>query len=79
MPPRLRTIPQTILYFKTKDPETYVNETYLRGLINSGAIPYHRAGKRFLINLSVLEDYFDNPKANPEPVPTHGKIRQING
>lgn len=39
---RMRTISQTVEYFKAQDPDTYVNEWYLRGLLKQGAFPYHK-------------------------------------
>lgn len=74
---RMRTIPQTIDYFKALDPESYINEWYLRGLVKSGALPCHKAGKRFLINLDALEDYLSNPPAELVEIPSYGKIRKI--
>lgn len=76
---RMRTVPETVAYFKAQDPGSYVNEWWLRGLIQSGAIPYHRAGKRFLLNLDALETYLDNPPVVHEEIPTYGKIRRISG
>mgnify|MGYP007011870835 CR=1 FL=1 len=44
--PRMRTIPSAVKYFKTKDPETAVNEWWLRNQIKQGQIPSIQAGKR---------------------------------
>ncbi|MEA4888689.1 MAG: DNA-binding protein [Clostridiaceae bacterium] len=75
--PRMRTIPQIAKLFKSKDPDTYINEWYLRGLVKSGTFPCHMAGKRTLICLDALETYLANPPVEPVTEPTYGKIRRI--
>lgn len=58
---RMRTISATIEHLKNLDPDTAVTEFWLRGLLASGAVPYHKAGKKFLVNLDALETYLANP------------------
>ena len=77
---RMRTIPEAIKALKAQDPDSYANEWWLRGLVHSGQLPCHHAGKRVLINLDALEAYLANPPAPAaEPEMTTGKIRKIGG
>lgn len=78
---RMRTITQTLEYLKNKDEGTAVTEFWLRNLLNSGAVPYHKAGKKFLVNLDALEHYLENPPAvDPdEDLQEYGRIRRIKG
>jgi excisionase family DNA binding protein len=55
--PRMRSIRQLALEYFNADPQTSVNQHYLRQLIAKNAIPYVRAGRKFLINAQTLEDY----------------------
>lgn len=73
---RMRTIAQTIAHFRAQDPDTYINEWYLRGLVKGGAIPCHKAGRRILINLDALEAYLANPPAENCEIDSYGKIRR---
>lgn len=76
--PRMRTIPAAIRFLKAQDPDSYANEWWLRGLVHSGMLPCHHAGKRILINLDALEAYLANPPAQPAEVETtYGKIRRL--
>lgn len=75
---RMRTIQQTIDYLKAQDADTAVTEYWLRGLLASGVIPYHKAGKKFLVNLDALEQYLAKPPEEPVIESGEGKIRQIN-
>jgi len=74
--PRMRTIPSAIKYFKTKDPETAVNEWWLRKQIKQGLVPSIKAGKRFLVDLDVLERYLSGSNLNIIPEDTN-KICKI--
>jgi hypothetical protein len=44
-----------------QDPDTALNEWWLRHQIKLGLIPCHRAGKRFLVDLDALERYLSAP------------------
>lgn len=74
---RMRSIKSTIDYLKTNDPDTAVTEFWLRGLLHSGAVPYHKAGKRFLINLDALEQFLANPPAEKPEEDIQTKIRRV--
>ena len=53
---RLRTINEAHKYLKEQDPGTSVTPYFLRSLVYDGAIPYIKAGKKFLIDIDSLED-----------------------
>jgi len=74
---RMRTIPQAIEYLKEKDPDSCVNEWWLRTQLKRGAFPYHKAGKRFLIDLDALEQFLANPPAEKPEEDTQTKIRRV--
>jgi hypothetical protein len=63
---RMRGIKAAVDYLKAQDPETAVTEFWLRCLLKTGAVPYHRAGKRFLVNIDALELYLANPPVKAE-------------
>ena len=75
--PRMRTIPITIEYLKTLDPDTALNEGWLRHQIKIGLISCHKAGKRFLIDLDALEQYLGNPPLENQDLQDKGKVRKI--
>jgi len=51
---KMRTVRQCVAYFKDQDPETCINEYYLRGIIKRGEIPVVYAGVKQLVNLDIL-------------------------
>lgn len=56
--PRMRTVQQCAAYFKEQDPECCIGEWCIRQLVNQGKIPARRSGRRILINLDTLVEYF---------------------
>lgn len=56
---RMRTVGQTVKYFKDNDPETVVGEYLLRKMIKTGELPVVMAGNKALINLDNLIEYFN--------------------
>jgi excisionase family DNA binding protein len=72
----MRTAPQLAADYKAADPDTPINPHFLRGLINSGKIPYVKAGKRFLISAAAVEEYLSNGEVAEQPE-QHDKIRRI--
>ena len=73
----MRTISQTVEYFRLADPDTYINEWWLRSLLKRGEFPYHKAGKRFLINIDAFEGYLSEPPKRLEPQKDNNAIRSI--
>nr|WP_295680312.1 hypothetical protein [uncultured Lachnoclostridium sp.]DAE03953.1 MAG TPA: hypothetical protein [Myoviridae sp. ct2cn10] len=75
---RMRTFRATVEYFKQEDPETPVNEYFLRRLVKQGKIPAVYAGKKALINLDMLIDYLNNDLAGQTEENTgYGTLRKV--
>lgn len=63
---RIRTLSQTLEYLKQTDAETAITANALRRMVVSGNIPCIKAGKKYLIDLDVLQEYLKGTK--PEEV-----------
>jgi len=75
---RMRTIKQTIEYFRKEDPETSISEYYLRCLVKQNKVPVFYAGVKQLINLDKLIDYLNSELVEEAPVIIdYGKLRRI--
>lgn len=82
---RMRTVGQTVKYFKDNDPETVVGEYLLRKMIKTGELPVVMAGNKALINLDNLIEYFnskcipvDNDSIQEESNATgYGTLRKV--
>lgn len=57
--PRIRTLKEAAAELKAKDPETAITEYALRRLVKSGKLPHVLAGRKYLINMQVLESYLN--------------------
>ena len=57
IPPRMRGIKEAIEEIKTADPATALTVTALRRLILTHEIPSVRAGRKYLINMDILNEY----------------------
>lgn len=64
--PRMRTIKQCAEIFKKSDPDTEVNEYYLRRLLKEESSLAVKSGNKFLINMDKLIDYLNNETEEPE-------------
>ena len=53
--PRLRTLTETYAHLKTMDSETAITPNALRKMVISGQIPCVKIGKKYLIDLDILE------------------------
>lgn len=81
---RMRTVGQTVKYFKDNDPDTVVGDYMLRKMIKTGELPVVMAGNKALINLDNLIEYFNGTSIpneqyeKHEELPfEHGKIRRV--
>ena len=72
--PHYRTIRDAAAHYREQDPGTAITENYIRQLVVSGIVPSSRAGKKYLISLEALDDYFLNP---PPRVSSPSKARQV--
>lgn len=80
--PRMRTVQQTVVYFKEQDPETVINEYFLRTMIRTGRLSVIKAGTKSLINLDKLVEYLNDcvikEEENQQSKPVeYGKIRRV--
>ena len=56
--PRMRTIDETFKHIKEADPETKLTEHAFRKMVQNGRIPSNFAGRKYLINIDLLDEYF---------------------
>lgn len=77
--PRMRLINEAYEEIKAKDPNTAITKYFIRDLVVSGKIPTSKAGRKYLINMDMLEAYLSNPEpsTNQEPIDGIGNIRRI--
>ena len=69
---RIRTIKQTIAYFSKRDPETCLTENALRTLIRQGQIPSSKVGRKYLVDLDAVSQYFADCTAKSDSRPKKG-------
>jgi excisionase family DNA binding protein len=75
--PRMRTAPQLAAEYKAADPTTPINTHFLRQLINTGKIPYVKAGKKYLINADVVDAYLVSGQKRSVATEEYGTIRPL--
>lgn len=56
---RMRTINKAYDEIKAKDPDTCITKWFLTQLITGGAIPATKAGKKWLVDMADIEEYFN--------------------
>ena len=59
--PRVRTLKKAYEELQTQDSSTCVSRYCFERLVKSGMIPSFKAGRKYLVNMSEVEDYFSNP------------------
>ena len=57
--PRMRTVHEAAQEMKKLDPSTAVTEYHIRRLVLDGVLPRIKAGKKYLMNLDSLLEYFN--------------------
>ena len=73
-----RTIHSAALQFKMNDIFTAVTEYRIRQAVVSGAVPSKRAGKKYLVTIEALEEYFNTPTpSKAEQVSTARQVYKI--
>ncbi len=55
--PRMRTLSEVYAYIREADPDTAISANYVRCLIISGKIPRVKCGKKYLIDIDLLQDH----------------------
>lgn len=56
---RLRTIEQAFKDIKDADENSSITRNYIRTLVNNHIIPARKSGRKWLINMDVLEQYLE--------------------
>ena len=75
MLPKMRTIKEAVAEFRSADPATAINETYLRRLILSGQVPHVKAGNKYLLNMEVLSVYLEGQTGQAVEVESAGPTK----
>lgn len=75
--PRMRTIKQAVQSIKEHDPESCFSEWWLRQLVKTGKLKYHKTGNRYLIDMDNLDDFLRNPPLTEKADHPYGIIRKI--
>lgn len=73
---RMRTIKEAAAELRAMDEKTAITETHIRRLVLSGEVPSFKAGKKYLLNMDALLQYFEAAQAVP-PQPIEHKIPRI--
>lgn len=71
---RMRTIKDAYAAIKESDPETCLTMYALRCKVISGEIPSVKAGRKYLINIDLLDEYLNSPCP---PVESIGRIHPV--
>jgi len=54
----LRTIKESLEIIKSEDPDTAITEYHIRKLAKESKIDFRNSGKKILINVVSMKDYF---------------------
>lgn len=76
---RMRTIEEAAKHIREKDPGTAITSYSIRRKVKSGEIPSWKSGKKYLIDIDLLEQHFINPVVALAQTMDYGKIRKISG
>ena len=55
---RMRTIDEAFKHIKEADPDTKLTYWAFRNMVITGRIPSNFAGRKYLINIDLLDEYF---------------------
>lgn len=64
--PRMRTIKKCVEHFRNEDPETSVNEYQIRQIVKNNSFLAVMSGKKYLVDLDKLIEYFACPEADKQ-------------
>ena len=76
----MRTVKEAYDEIKTADPDTAVTERSIRQLVKQGTIPFTPIGRKKLVNMDILIDYYEHPDKyiNPDSgITQYGIIRAV--
>ena len=74
--PRMRTIAEAMKHLKETDPGTELTEWALRGMVRSGRIPSNKVGKKYLINIDMLDMHLREDAASYSKPAGLGNVRR---
>ena len=73
---RMRTIDEVMKHLKETDPGTKLTDWAFRNMVRNGRIPSNKVGRKYLINIDLLDQYLqDDADADYEPV-KYGEVRR---
>lgn len=76
---KMRTVKETVKRYKLMDPETPINEYFIRKLVKEKKVPSVLAGNKVLINQDILDAYLnsENIEQQEEPIQEYGLLRKV--
>jgi hypothetical protein len=73
----MRTIRQLANEYRAADPSSKITEHLIRKLVANGELPVRKAGRNFLINSDVADEYFAKGRPANIDKPDSNTIRQL--
>ena len=73
----MRTIDQAYQWLIENDPETCLSKYALRQAVVSGQIPSFKCGKKYLVNLQLIESWLQGNVTLQENTEIVGGVRRI--
>lgn len=65
-------------FFHQCDPETAITEYRIRQLVVSGTVPSTKVGRKYLVTIEALENYFNTPTPIiAKPISTAQQVYKI--
>jgi len=83
---KVRSLKEAMIYIKSLDEKTGISGNAIRMLVVSGKVPSVKIGKKYLVNVDTLMNYFedklsgeveDDLQKDPEPREIGDDIRSI--
>lgn len=74
---KIRTLKKAIEEIRKTDPNTEFKEWALRQLVKSGKIKSVKVGSKYLVDMTVIEEYLRNPPVEAEETIQYGQLRQV--
>ena len=56
---KIRSLKEALLYIKSLDSDTAISGNAIRMLVVSGKVPSIKVGKKYLVNVDTLVNYFE--------------------
>lgn len=75
---KVRSLKSALIYIKSLDSGTAISENAIRKLVVSGTVPSIRVGKKYLVNVDYLVNYFEG-RLSPEVEQEKTETPEIGG